>query len=87
MSKNVRNEKTKKRIDDSVNMISMSLESLDRALKELSELMLSLNKEEQESVIRKRERNLILKSLRSSVEEAHYLFNIPDADTSREYVR
>ena len=87
MSKILHYEKTKKRIDDSISMIGMSLESLDSALRELSDLMLSLNKEEQERVIERRERYLILKSLKTSVEEARLLFNCPNIDTSKDYVR
>jgi len=87
MSKYVCDEKTKKRIDASISMISMSLESLDGALKDLGKLMLSLNREDQQRVIKKREGGLILKSLKSSVEEARCLFNIQNADTSKEYVR
>jgi hypothetical protein len=52
MSKSARDKETKKRIDDSINIISMSSESLDRALKELSNLMSSLNREEQERVVK-----------------------------------
>jgi len=85
MSRPTRDGETKKRIDDSINIITLSLDILETALKELSNLMVSSNREEQERVVKARP--LILESLKSSVEEARSLFNIPNVDDSKDYVR
>jgi len=85
MSESARAGEKKKRIDYSINIITMSLEILDSALKELSNLMGSLDREEQERVVKAR--RFILESLKSSVEETRCLCKIPNIDDSNDYVR
>jgi hypothetical protein len=81
MSKSARDEEMKKKIDDSINIITISLGALDGALKELNNLILTLNREEQVEA-----RRFILESLKSSVEEARCLFTILNIDDSKDYV-